>query len=80
MLRSDRSSLEEALSIGAGVASAREERDSAASDPGFDADRLAELGLFAKKGEQSRTSPVPMKLIIIDSHTALIDALVRPRA
>ena len=37
--------------------------------PGFDTDRLAELGLFAKKGEQSRTSPVPMKLILVDSHT-----------
>ncbi len=44
-------------------------------DPGFDADRLAELSLFAKKGEQSRTSPVPMKLIIIDSHTALIPSM-----
>ncbi|HEX3198787.1 MAG TPA: hypothetical protein VHR39_14665 [Propionibacteriaceae bacterium] len=44
-------------------------------DPGFDADRLAELSLFANKGEQSRTSPVPMKLIIIDSHTALIPSM-----
>ena len=44
-------------------------------DPGFDADRLTELSLFAKKGEQSRTSPVPMKLIIIDSHTALIPSM-----
>ena len=43
--------------------------------PGFDTDRLAELGLFAKKGEQSRTSPVPMKLIIIDSHIALIPSM-----
>ncbi len=43
--------------------------------PGFDPDRLAELGLFAKKGEQSRTSPVPMKLIIIDSHIALIPSM-----
>jgi hypothetical protein len=43
--------------------------------PGFDADRLAELSLFAKKGEQSRTSPVPMKLIIIDSHVALIPSM-----
>ena len=48
--------------------------------PGFDTDRLAELGLFAKKGEQSRTSPVPMKLIFVDSHVALIpvDALLHP--
>ena len=44
-------------------------------DPGFDTDRLAELSLFAKKGEQSRTSPVPMKLIIIDAHTALIPSM-----
>jgi sugar-specific transcriptional regulator TrmB/DNA-binding CsgD family transcriptional regulator len=44
-------------------------------DPGFDTDRLAELSLFAKKGEQSRTSPVPMKLIIVDSHTALIPSM-----
>jgi hypothetical protein len=44
-------------------------------DPGFDTERLAELSLFAKKGEQSRTSPVPMKLIIIDSHTALIPSM-----
>jgi sugar-specific transcriptional regulator TrmB/DNA-binding CsgD family transcriptional regulator len=44
-------------------------------DPGFDAERLAELSLFAKKGEQSRTSQVPMKLIIIDSHTALIPSM-----
>jgi sugar-specific transcriptional regulator TrmB/DNA-binding CsgD family transcriptional regulator len=44
-------------------------------DPGFDTDRLAELGLFAKKGEQSRTSPVPMKLIIVDGHTALIPSM-----
>ena len=44
-------------------------------DPGFDEERLAELSLFAKKGEQSRTSPVPMKLIIIDSHTALIPSM-----
>ena len=44
-------------------------------DPGFDTDRLAELSLFANKGEQSRTSPVPMKLILIDSHTALIPSM-----
>jgi hypothetical protein len=44
-------------------------------DPGFDSERLAELSLFAKKGEQSRTAPVPMKLIIIDSHTALIPSM-----
>jgi len=44
-------------------------------DPGFDTERLAELNLFAKKGEQSRTSPVPMKLIIVDSQTALIPSM-----
>jgi len=44
-------------------------------DPGFDTDRLAELSLFAKKGEQSRTSPVPMKLIIVDSLTARIPSM-----
>ena len=43
--------------------------------PGFDPDRLAELGLFANKGEQSRTSPVPMKLILVDSHIALIPSM-----
>ena len=43
--------------------------------PGFDPDRLTELGLFAKKGEQSRTSPVPMKLILVDSHIALIPSM-----
>ena len=36
---------------------------------------LTELGLFAKKGEQSRTSPVPMKLILVDSHIALIPSM-----
>jgi sugar-specific transcriptional regulator TrmB/DNA-binding CsgD family transcriptional regulator len=43
--------------------------------PGFDPDRLTELGLFARKGEQSRTSPVPMKLILVDSHVALIPSM-----
>ena len=43
--------------------------------PGFDPARLTELGLFAKKGEQSRTSPVPMKLILVDSHIALIPSM-----
>ena len=43
--------------------------------PGFDPDRLTELGLFANKGEQSRTSPVPMKLILVDSHIALIPSM-----
>ena len=43
--------------------------------PGFDPERLTELGLFAKKGERSRTAPVPMKLILVDSHTALIPSM-----
>ena len=43
--------------------------------PGFDPARLTELGLFARKGEQSRTAPVPMKLILVDSHTALIPSM-----
>ena len=43
--------------------------------PGFDPDRLTELGLFARKGERSRTSPVPMKLILVDSHVALIPSM-----
>ena len=44
-------------------------------DPGFDPDRLDGAGLFARKGEQSRTSPVPMKLIIVDCHIALIPSM-----
>jgi sugar-specific transcriptional regulator TrmB len=43
--------------------------------PGFDPDRLTELSLFAKQGELSRTSPVPMKLILVDSHIALIPSM-----
>jgi sugar-specific transcriptional regulator TrmB/DNA-binding CsgD family transcriptional regulator len=43
--------------------------------PGFDPDRLTELALFARKGERSRTAPVPMKLILVDSHTALIPSM-----
>ena len=43
--------------------------------PGFDADRLAELALFAAKGEQSRTAPVPMKLILVDQQAALIPSM-----
>jgi hypothetical protein len=44
-------------------------------DPGFDPARLTELQLFAKKGEKSRTAPVPMKLILIDSTVALIPSM-----
>jgi len=43
--------------------------------PGFNADRLTELALFAAKGEQSRTSPVPMKLVLVDSQVALIPSM-----
>jgi hypothetical protein len=43
--------------------------------PGFDADRLAELALFADKGEKSRTAPVPMKLILADAEVALIPSM-----
>lgn len=43
--------------------------------PGFDADRLSELALFADRGERSRTSPVPMKLILADAEVALIPSM-----
>ena len=43
--------------------------------PGFDADRLSELTLFARRGEQSRTALVPMKLILVDSEVALIPSI-----
>ena len=43
--------------------------------PGFDADRLAELALFAGRGEQSRTAPVPMKMFLIDRQVALIPSM-----
>lgn len=43
--------------------------------PGFDSDRLTELALFAERGEQSRTAPVPMKLMLFDSSVALIPSM-----
>jgi sugar-specific transcriptional regulator TrmB/DNA-binding CsgD family transcriptional regulator len=43
--------------------------------PGFDGDRLAELALFAARGEKSRTAPVPMKLILVDSQVAIIPSM-----
>ncbi|HEY5847214.1 MAG TPA: helix-turn-helix domain-containing protein [Microlunatus sp.] len=43
--------------------------------PGFDADRLSELALFAARGEQSRTAPVPMKMFLIDRQVALIPSM-----
>lgn len=43
--------------------------------PGFDADRLSELTLFAERGEQSRTAQVPMKLLLADASVALIPSM-----
>lgn len=43
--------------------------------PGFDDDRLLELMLFAENGEDARTAPVPMKLVLVDSRTALIPSM-----
>jgi len=43
--------------------------------PGFDAERLKELTLFASKGEESRTAPVPMKLVLVDGELALIPSM-----
>ena len=43
--------------------------------PGFDTDRLAQLAMFAAKGEKSRTAPVPMKLILVDASVALIPSM-----
>ena len=43
--------------------------------PGFDAARLKELTLFAAKGEDSRTAPVPMKLILVDAQIAMIPSM-----
>lgn len=44
-------------------------------NPGFDAERLKELRLFAGKGEVSRTATVPMKLIIVDHQVAMIPSM-----
>lgn len=43
--------------------------------PGFDPDRLNEMALFAKKGEQGRTAPVPMKLIVVDAQVAMVPSM-----
>jgi hypothetical protein len=43
--------------------------------PGFDGERLKELTLFAAKGEDSRTAPVPMKLILVDAQIAMIPSM-----
>jgi hypothetical protein len=43
--------------------------------PGFDPDRLHEMALFATKGELARTSPVPMKLILVDAQVAMVPSM-----
>jgi sugar-specific transcriptional regulator TrmB len=43
--------------------------------PGFDAERLKELTMFAAKGENSRTAAVPMKLILVDAQIAMIPSM-----
>lgn len=43
--------------------------------PGFDADRLQEMALFARIGEHGRTAPVPMKLVIVDAHVAMVPSM-----
>jgi len=43
--------------------------------PGFDADRLRELTLFTLKGEEARTAPLPMKLIMVDRQVAVIPSM-----
>jgi len=43
--------------------------------PGFDPDRLHEMALFAAKGELGRTSPVPMKLILVDGLVAMLPSM-----
>jgi sugar-specific transcriptional regulator TrmB len=43
--------------------------------PGFDPDRLQEMALFAARGEQGRTAQVPMKLILVDAHVAMVPSM-----
>jgi sugar-specific transcriptional regulator TrmB len=43
--------------------------------PGFDHERLHEMALFAGKGEQGRTARVPMKLILVDAHVAMVPSM-----
>ena len=43
--------------------------------PGFDAERLAQLTVFAAHGEQARMGIVPMKLLMIDESVALIPSM-----
>ena len=42
--------------------------------PGFDRDRLAELSVFLRAGEQAKLGDVPMKLILIDRKAAVLPA------
>jgi hypothetical protein len=42
--------------------------------PGFDRERLAELSLFLKHGEQAKLGDVPMKLILVDRKSAVLPA------
>jgi len=73
----DRSATEESLSEEAPEWQALERgaRLRCIYHPGFDADRLKELTLFATKGEESRTAPVPLKLIMVDAQVAMIPSM-----
>ncbi len=73
----ERDTTEELLEEGAPEfqALARGTRLRTVYDPGFDADRLKEVSLFAARGEASRTAPVPMKLVIVDAQVALIPSM-----
>ncbi|GAB3915829.1 hypothetical protein GCM10011575_22920 [Microlunatus endophyticus] len=42
--------------------------------PGFDMERLSELTLFLRHGEQAKLGDVPMKLILIDRKAAVLPA------
>lgn len=42
--------------------------------PGFDRDRLAELTVFLRAGEQAKLGDVPMKLILVDRKAAILPA------
>ena len=43
--------------------------------PGFDGERLKEFRLFAEVGERARIGHVPMKLLVVDSLTAIIPSM-----
>lgn len=42
--------------------------------PGFDRDRLTELSVFLRAGEQAKLGDVPMKLILVDRKAAVLPA------